>query len=99
MSKAVGKIAIQHSASKKLFARPNDGPAYEKESRKEGVMDLKQLAEWIDATLCSNCKQGYTCDNFDCEQAQKIADILRRMTPFKGTDSQGKQVSGWLVPD
>ncbi len=62
-------------------------------------MDPKQLAEWIEATLCSNCKQGYTCDNFDCEQAKKIADMLRRMTPFKGTDSQGKQVSGWVIPE
>ncbi|MBI4964314.1 MAG: hypothetical protein HY913_13640 [Desulfomonile tiedjei] len=62
-------------------------------------MDLKELAEWIEARLCSNCRQGYTCDNFDCEQGKKIADMLKRMIPFKGTDSQGKPVSGWLISD
>ena len=62
-------------------------------------MDLKQLAEWIEARLCNNCKQGYTCDDFDCEQARKISEMLKRMTPFNGTDSQGKQVKGWLIPE
>jgi hypothetical protein len=62
-------------------------------------MDLKQLAEWMEEMVCGPCKQGYTCDNFGCEQAKKIADMLRRMVPFKGKDSEGKDVSGWLVPD
>ena len=62
-------------------------------------MDLKQLAEWVEARICAPCKQGYTCDDFECDQAKKIADILRRMVPFKGRDSNGKDVAGWLVPD
>ncbi len=65
----------------------------------EDSMDLKQLAEWVEASICSSCKQGYTCDDFDCDQAKKIADILRRMVPFRGKDSDGKAVTGWLVPD
>jgi len=68
-------------------------------SSQEGSMDFQQLAEWIEERLCSNCRQGYTCDNFECEQGKKIADMLRRMIPFKGKDSQGKEVSGWLVPE
>jgi hypothetical protein len=62
-------------------------------------MDVKQMAEWIEERLCSNCKQGYTCDDYGCEQARKIADLLRRMTPFEGKDSEGNEVSGWLVPE
>jgi hypothetical protein len=62
-------------------------------------MDLKQLAEWVEARICTPCKQGYTCDDFECDQAKKIADILRRMVPFKGQDSDGKDVAGWLAPD
>jgi hypothetical protein len=65
----------------------------------EASMDLKQLAEWVEARICAPCQQGYTCDDFDCDQAKKIADILRRMVPFKGRDDHGKDVSGWLVPD
>jgi hypothetical protein len=65
----------------------------------EAYMDLKQLAEWVEARICAPCKQGYTCDDFDCDQAKKIAEILRRMVPFKGRDDHGKDVSGWLVPD
>jgi hypothetical protein len=57
------------------------------------------MAEWIDARICSPCKQGYTCDDFECEQAKKIADILRRMEPFKGRDSAGNEVAGWFVPE
>lgn len=60
-------------------------------------MDTKQLAEWIDARICNPCKQGYTCDDFECEQAKTIADLLKRMVPFTGKDSDGKDVSGWLV--
>jgi hypothetical protein len=66
---------------------------------KGASMDLKQLAEWVEARICAPCKQGYTCDDFDCDQAKKIADILRRMAPFKGKDDHGKDVSGWLVAD
>ncbi|MBI5248463.1 MAG: hypothetical protein HY912_03115 [Desulfomonile tiedjei] len=62
-------------------------------------MDLKQMAEWIEAMICAPCKEGYTCDNYECEQAKKIADMLRRMEPFKGKDLHGNEVSGWLVPD
>lgn len=62
-------------------------------------MDMKQLAEWIDARICRACKDGYTCDDFDCEQARKIADLLKRMVRFEGKASGGKDVSGWLVPD
>jgi hypothetical protein len=65
----------------------------------EASMDLKQLAEWVEARICAPCKQGYTCDDFECDQAKKIADILRRMVPFRGKDGDGKDVSGWLVPD
>jgi hypothetical protein len=64
-----------------------------------GFMDLKQLAEWVEASICASCKQGYTCDDFGCDQAKKIADILRRMVPFRGKDGDGKDVTGWLVPD
>ncbi len=61
-------------------------------------MDLKQMAEWIEERICAPCKQGHTCDDYDCEQARKIADILRRMVPFKGKSDDGKEVSGWFVP-
>lgn len=61
-------------------------------------MDTNQLAEWIDARICGPCKQGYTCDDFDCEQAKSIADILKRMGPFEGKDRDGNDVTGWLVP-
>jgi len=62
-------------------------------------MDLVQLSEWIETRICSSCRQGYTCDDYGCQQATKIADLLRRMVPFKGTDSEGKAVSGWFVPE
>ncbi|MEW6529483.1 MAG: hypothetical protein AB1473_01525 [Thermodesulfobacteriota bacterium] len=61
-------------------------------------MDFKELAEWIETRLCSDCKQGYTCDHFDCEQGKKVAELLRRLTPFRGRDEQGRDVSGWLIP-
>ncbi len=66
---------------------------------KENSMDTKQLAEWVDTRICAPCKQGYTCHDWECEQARKIADLLRRMVHFKGVDAEGKGVSGWLVPD
>ncbi len=62
-------------------------------------MDLKQLAEWVEARICDPCKQGYTCDNYECDLAKKIADMLRRMVPFKGKDMDGNDVSGWLIPE
>lgn len=62
-------------------------------------MDLNNLADWIEERLCGDCKRGYTCDNYECEQAKLIAGMLRRMIPFKGRDSEGKEVSGWLVPE
>lgn len=62
-------------------------------------MDTRALAEWIDARICSQCKQGYTCDDWECEQARKIADMLRKMAPFTGRDGSGKEVSGWLIPE
>ncbi len=62
-------------------------------------MDTKQLAEWIDTRICLPCKQGYTCDDWECEQARTIAEILKRMVPFKGKDDQGRDVSGWLIPE
>jgi len=62
-------------------------------------MELNQMTEWIEARICGPCKQGYTCDEFDCEQALKIAGILRKMVPFRGKDNQGKDVSGWFVPE
>lgn len=61
-------------------------------------MDIKQSAEWIEERICGPCKQGYTCDDFGCEQARNIADMLKRMVPFKGKDSEGKDVSGWFFP-
>ena len=62
-------------------------------------MDTKQLAEWVEARICLPCKQGYTCDDWECEQARKIADILKRMVPFQGKNSEGKDISGWFVPE
>ncbi|HMK37441.1 MAG TPA: hypothetical protein VK463_20375 [Desulfomonilaceae bacterium] len=62
-------------------------------------MDTKQLAEWVEERICGPCKQGYTCDDYGCEQARKIADILRKMTPFRGKSEDGKSVTGWLVPE
>jgi hypothetical protein len=62
-------------------------------------MDFKGLAEWIEASVCASCKQGYTCDEYDCAQARKIAELLKKMVPFKGTGEDGKQVKGWLVPE
>ncbi|MDQ7785086.1 MAG: hypothetical protein RDU20_19530 [Desulfomonilaceae bacterium] len=61
-------------------------------------METKQMAEWIEEQMCGQCKQGYTCDDFGCEQARIIADMLRRMVPFKGKDSEGNDVNGWFVP-
>jgi hypothetical protein len=62
-------------------------------------MDLVQLSEWIEFRLCSPCRQGYTCDEYGCDQATKIADLLKRMAPFKGTDSQGNAVTGWFMSE
>jgi hypothetical protein len=62
-------------------------------------MDTKQLAEWVEARICLPCKQGYTCDDWECEQARKIADILKRMVPFQGKNGEGKDISGWFVPE
>jgi len=62
-------------------------------------MDTRQLAEWIDTRICLPCKQGYTCDDWECAQARAIADILKRLVRFKGKDSEGKDVSGWFLPD
>lgn len=61
-------------------------------------MDLNALAEWIEERMCGPCKQGYTCDDYGCEQARKIADILKRMVPFTGKSEDGKEVTGWFVP-
>jgi hypothetical protein len=66
---------------------------------KEMHMDTQELAEWIDARICSQCRQGYTCDDWECEQARKIADMLRKMVPFTGRDVSGQDVSGWLIPE
>ncbi|MBI5570978.1 MAG: hypothetical protein HY914_13625 [Desulfomonile tiedjei] len=63
------------------------------------MLSTKDMALWIDARICGSCHQGYTCNEYDCEQARKIADMLSRMTVFKGKDSEGKDVSGLLVPD
>jgi hypothetical protein len=52
-------------------------------------MDTKRLAEWVEARICLPCKLGYTCDNWEYEQARKISDILKRTAPFKGKDDQG----------
>ncbi len=62
-------------------------------------MNHKDMALWIDSKICGSCHQGYVCDDFGCEQARQIADILNRMVPFKGKDTNGTEVSGWLVPD
>jgi hypothetical protein len=62
-------------------------------------MDTKQLAEWIDMKICGPCRQGYTCDHFDCSQAKIVADILTHMAPFQGKDVDGKEVSGWFMPE
>jgi hypothetical protein len=62
-------------------------------------MDVKRLAEWIDARICGTCKQGYTCDDFDCEQAREIADILKKLVPFEGKDADGNNVSGMIARD
>ncbi len=62
-------------------------------------MDFKQLALWLEEMMCGPCKQGYTCDSYDCEQARKIADLLNRMIRFSGKDINGNDVSGWLIPD
>ncbi len=62
-------------------------------------MDTKQLAEWVEARICLPCKQGYTCDNWECEQARIIADMLKRMVPFQGKDSEGKDISGWFISE
>lgn len=65
----------------------------------EDVMDLNNLAEWIDKKICGPCKDGYTCQDFDCEQAQKIAVLLKSMVPFTGQDSEGNHVTGWFAPE
>jgi len=62
-------------------------------------VNLKDMAEWLEESLCGDCKRGYTCDSHGCEQARQIADLLKRMTPFKGRDSEGKEVTGWLIPE
>jgi hypothetical protein len=62
-------------------------------------MDPKELAAWIDAKICGPCHQGYTCDDFDCSRAKEVAEILKRMAPFKGKDSSGHDVTGWFVPE
>ncbi|MEW6140557.1 MAG: hypothetical protein AB1733_20230 [Thermodesulfobacteriota bacterium] len=62
-------------------------------------MNTQQMAEWVDARLCNQCRQGYTCDDYDCEQAKKVSEILRKMVPFAGKDRSGNEVSGWLVPE
>ena len=62
-------------------------------------MDTRDVAEWVDARICGQCKQGYTCDDWECEQARKIAEMLRKMVPFTGRDVSGHEVSGWLVPE
>ena len=62
-------------------------------------MNHQEMALWIDSKICGPCHQGYVCDDFDCEQARYIADMLSRMVHFKGTDTNGTDVSGWLVPD
>jgi hypothetical protein len=62
-------------------------------------MDFKNLAEWVEERLCGECKRGYTCEHYECDQAKQIAGMLRKMTPFRGRDSEGKEVSGWLVPE
>lgn len=62
-------------------------------------MNFGEMAEWVETKLCSDCRQGYTCDQYECEMGRKVADILRRLAPFRGKDSDGKDVSGWLVSE
>ncbi len=60
-------------------------------------MDTKALAEFVETRLCHDCRQGYTCEHYDCEQGMKVADLLKRMEPFQGKDGDGNAVSGWLI--
>lgn len=60
-------------------------------------MDTRALAQWIDAKICGPCKQGYTCDDFDCEQAKEISKLLNSLEEFEGKDNSGKEVRGWLA--
>lgn len=76
-----------------------DGQVVPSKTTEEYIMDAKQLATWVEARICDPCKQGYTCDDFECEQARTIADLLKRMVPFIGNDIDGNAVSGWLVPE
>lgn len=62
-------------------------------------MNHQEMAQWIDAKICGPCHEGYVCNDFDCEQARNIADMLSRMVPFKGVDDNGTRINGWLVPD
>ena len=62
-------------------------------------MDARQLADWVDARMCGPCRQGYTCDDYGCDQATKIADILKRMVPAKGKDRSGARVRGWFLSE
>lgn len=60
-------------------------------------MDMRALATWIDAKICGPCKQGYTCDDFDCQQARDISDLLNKLEEFEGRDKEGREVKGWLA--
>jgi hypothetical protein len=62
-------------------------------------MTHQEMAQWIDSRIWGPCHQGYVCDDFDCEQARYLADMLSRMVPSKGTDDNGTRISGWLVPN
>jgi hypothetical protein len=61
------------------------------------TMDMRALAQWIEAKICGPCNQGYTCEDFDCEQARKISELLNKLEEFEGTDKNGQEVKGWLA--
>ncbi|MFC1835992.1 hypothetical protein ACFL2Q_14940 [Thermodesulfobacteriota bacterium] len=62
-------------------------------------MDFSEMADWLEFKCCNDCRQGYTCQEEECSVGTEVAGIMRKMSHFCGTDSSGKSVCGFFIPE
>ena len=62
-------------------------------------MKVEQLADWARSKSCDDRRSSGTCEHEACDENEEAVRLLEKLVRFRGTDSRGRPVSGWLLAD
>jgi hypothetical protein len=62
-------------------------------------MTIDQIIAWAETKNCNDRRRTGACQHDACDENDRVIAVLRTARRFVGTDQDGRDATGWLIPE